>query len=88
MADVFTTLERVSALEKKGRVPGWLATHPDPGDRRTRIGREIAALGTAPGTLGGDRGDYLRRLEGMEFGGTAARDSSRGRRSTTRRALR
>jgi predicted Zn-dependent protease len=68
MADVFTTLERVSALEKKGRVPGWLATHPDPGDRRARIGREIAALGTAPGSLGRDRAEYLHRLEGMEFG--------------------
>jgi predicted Zn-dependent protease len=68
MTDVFTTLERVSAVEKKGRVPGWLATHPDPGERRTRIGQEIAALGTAPGTLGRDRADYLRRLDGMEFG--------------------
>ena len=34
MADVFTTLERVSAAESQGRVPGWLSTHPDPGDRR------------------------------------------------------
>ena len=68
MADVFTTLERVSAAEKKGRVPGWLSTHPDPGDRRTRIGKAIAALTTAPGTLGSDRTAYLRRLEGMEFG--------------------
>jgi len=68
MADVFTTLERVSAAEKQGRVPGWLATHPDPGDRRTRIGQEIAALTTPPGTLGDDRAAYLRRLEGMEFG--------------------
>ena len=68
MTDVFTTLERVSATEKKGRVPGWLSTHPDPGDRRTRIGQEIAALTTPPGTLGRDRAEYLRRLDGMEFG--------------------
>jgi predicted Zn-dependent protease len=68
MTDVFTTLERVSAAEKKGRVPGWLSTHPDPGDRRTRIGQEIAALGAESGTLGRDRADYLRRLDGMEFG--------------------
>jgi predicted Zn-dependent protease len=68
MTDVFTTLERVSAAENKGRVPGWLATHPDPGDRRTRIGQEIAALPGAPGTLGRDRADYVRRLDGMEFG--------------------
>jgi predicted Zn-dependent protease len=68
MMDVFTTLERVSAAESKGRVPGWLSTHPDPGDRRTRIGREIAALEGRPGTRGGDRGAYLRRIDGMEFG--------------------
>ena len=49
MADVFTTLERVSAAESKGRVPGWLSTHPDPGDRRTRIGQQIAALTEAAG---------------------------------------
>jgi predicted Zn-dependent protease len=68
MTDVFTTLERVSAAESKGRVPGWLSTHPDPGDRRTRIGQQIAALPGAPGTRGSDRAAYLRRLDGMEFG--------------------
>ena len=68
MTDVFTTLERVSAAESKGRVPGWLSTHPDPGDRRTRIGREIAALPGEPGTRGRDRAAYLRRIDGMEFG--------------------
>jgi predicted Zn-dependent protease len=68
MADVFTTLERVSAAESGGRVPGWLSTHPDPGDRRTRIGREIAALTETPGTRGRDRAAYLRRIDGIEFG--------------------
>ena len=68
MTDVFTTLERVSAAESKGRVPGWLSTHPDPGDRRTRIGQEIAALPGEPGTRGRDRAAYLRRIDGIEFG--------------------
>lgn len=68
MADVFTILERVSAQESKGRVPGWLSTHPNPGDRRERIGRQISALTGAPGTLGRDRADYLRRIDGIEFG--------------------
>ena len=68
MPDVFTTLERVSAAESKGRVPGWLSTHPDPGDRRTRIGQQIAALKAAPGTRGRDRAEYLRRIDGIEFG--------------------
>jgi len=68
MTDVFTILERVSAQESKGRVPGWLSTHPNPGDRRERIGRQIAALTGAPGTLGRDRADYLRRIDGIDFG--------------------
>ena len=68
MADVFTTLERVSAVESKGRVPGWLSTHPDPGDRRTRIGQQIAGLAQPPGTRGDDRADYLRRIDGIDFG--------------------
>jgi predicted Zn-dependent protease len=68
MADVFTTLERVSAAESKGRVPGWLSTHPDPGDRRTRIGQQIAALPGEPGQRGRDRAAYLRRIDGLEFG--------------------
>lgn len=68
MADVFTTLERVSAAESRGRVPGWLSTHPDPGDRRTRIGQQIAALPAPQGTRGRDRADYLRRIDGLEFG--------------------
>jgi predicted Zn-dependent protease len=68
MTDVFTILERVSAAEPQGRVPGWLSTHPDPGDRRTRIGQEIAALTGPLGTRGRDRADYLRRIDGIEFG--------------------
>jgi predicted Zn-dependent protease len=68
MADVFTTLERVGAAESQGgRMPGWLATHPSPEDRRTRIAQELQKLGTpAAGTV--DRDEYVRRLDGITFG--------------------
>lgn len=68
MADVFTTLERVGAAEGQGgRVPGWLATHPSPEDRRTRIAQELQKLGSpAAGTV--DRDEYVRRLDGIVFG--------------------
>jgi predicted Zn-dependent protease len=67
MAEVFTTLERVGNAEASGgRVPGWLATHPAPGDRRTRITQEIQTLGAAGGTV--DREEYVRRLDGLVFG--------------------
>jgi predicted Zn-dependent protease len=68
MAEVFTTLERVGAAEGQGgRVPGWLATHPSPEDRRTRIAQEIEKL---PAAAGGtvDREEYVRRLDGIVFG--------------------
>jgi predicted Zn-dependent protease len=67
MADVFATLERVGNAENSGgRVPGWLATHPSPEDRRARITQEIQALGTTGGTV--DREEYMRRLDGLAFG--------------------
>ena len=31
--EVFRTLQRLGEADSRGRVPGWLATHPDPGDR-------------------------------------------------------
>ena len=33
MANVFQTLDRVSSAAGGGRLPEWLATHPDPGTR-------------------------------------------------------
>jgi predicted Zn-dependent protease len=67
MPEVFTTLERVGDAENPGgRVPGWLATHPAPEDRRTRITQEIQTLGAAAGTV--DREEYVRRLDGIVFG--------------------
>ena len=68
MAEVFTTLERVSTVEgAQGRVPEWLSTHPSPENRRQRIAEQIQQLGApAGGTV--DREEYLRRLDGIMFG--------------------
>ncbi|HXF96588.1 MAG TPA: M48 family metalloprotease, partial [Gemmatimonadales bacterium] len=68
MADVFTMLERVSAAAGGGRVPEWLSTHPDPGNRRARIQQLVAAL--PPESIGTivNRDPYLRRLQGLVFG--------------------
>jgi predicted Zn-dependent protease len=68
MPHVFEMLTRVSQAQGGGRVPEWLATHPDPENRRGRIEQEIAAgpqdfTGTAV-----NRDTYLRRLDGMVFG--------------------
>src|SRR6266550_1155940 len=43
MPHVFEMLTRVSQAQGGGRVPEWLATHPNPENRRGRIEQEIAA---------------------------------------------
>jgi predicted Zn-dependent protease len=68
MPAVFAMLDRVSAAQGGGRVPEWLATHPNPENRRGRIEQEIAALpDRASGTVV-NRESYLRRLDGLVFG--------------------
>jgi len=68
MPDVFTMLERVSAAQPGDRAPEWLATHPNPENRRARITQQIAAL--PPESLGHrvNRDAYLRRIDGLVFG--------------------
>lgn len=68
MADVFETLGSVSRLEGGARLPDWQSTHPNPEDRRQRIGTQIAALHRSFEGRPVERESYLRRLDGMVFG--------------------
>ncbi len=64
---VFRVLERVGETAG-GRVPGWLATHPDPGARAETMRAAVAAAsGDASGTRVAAR-EYLDSLDGIEFG--------------------
>ncbi len=68
MPHVFEMLDRVSQAQGGGRVPQWLATHPNPENRRGRIEQEIAA---GPQSFAGtavNRDPYLQRLDGLVFG--------------------
>ena len=68
MPHVFEMLDRVSQAQGGGRVPQWLATHPNPENRRGRIEQEIA---TGPQSFAGtavNREPYLQRLDGLVFG--------------------
>ena len=65
---LFEMLTRVSQAEGGGRVPEWLATHPDPENRRGRIEQEIAALPQNFSGVAVNRDAYLRRLDGLVFG--------------------
>jgi predicted Zn-dependent protease len=68
MAAMFQTLERLSAGgDQGGRVPEWLSTHPDPGNRVKVTEQRIAAT-TLPAGLKVDRDAFLQRTEGLIFG--------------------
>jgi len=67
MPQVFTLLDRVTAASGS-RIPEWLATHPNPGNRLQAINSEIAttpreSLGTVV-----NREAYLRIVDGMVYG--------------------
>jgi predicted Zn-dependent protease len=66
MPEMFRVLEAVSEISGAGRLPNWLATHPDPEERRDRIQREIAERNLSGAEVGEE--SYLRRLDGLMFG--------------------
>jgi predicted Zn-dependent protease len=68
MPEVFVLLERVGESQGGGRLPEWLATHPNPANRGANISEQIAAL---PQNFSGtvvNRDAYLRRLDNQVFG--------------------
>ena len=68
MPHVFEMLTRVSQAQSGGRVPEWLATHPDPENRRGRIEQEVAALPQDFTGVAVNHDAYLRRLDGLVYG--------------------
>ncbi len=68
MPKVFETLGRLSDAGGAGRLPEWLSTHPDPGNRIERLERIIDTVPLDQRKLIVDRDDYLRRIQGMTFG--------------------
>jgi predicted Zn-dependent protease len=65
-AQAFRMLDRLSEQSEAGRVPGWLSTHPDPGDRYRRLLAAVREQGLDGGNI--RREAYLKRLNGMAFG--------------------
>jgi predicted Zn-dependent protease len=66
MVALFGILDGVTRAEGGGRMPDWLSTHPNPGNRTGHMRQQIQATG-ARGTIV-ERGPYLARLDGMVFG--------------------
>lgn len=67
MASVMRLLDKLSA-EGSGRLPEWLATHPNPGNRLEHINRMVSH--TQQDFTGAivNRDAYARRLDGVIFG--------------------
>jgi predicted Zn-dependent protease len=68
MPKVFQTLGRISETGGGGKLPEWLATHPDPGNRIKHIEKMLDTVPLAQRKLIVDREDYLRHVQGMSFG--------------------
>lgn len=68
MSTVFTLLSRVSKVEHGGRLPEWLATHPNPEERLERMQTNYAKLPAGLGSEGWRRDPYLQRIDGVVYG--------------------
>lgn len=69
MAGFFGTLDRLTG-GSENRVPEFQSTHPDPANRKVRVGElAAAAQSTSPGKkFVVDRDGYLRLIDGMIYG--------------------
>ena len=70
MGEVFGLLSRVSRAEGEGqgRLPSWLATHPDPEERRARMETQYASLPDSATSPAWRREPYLDRMDGVVYG--------------------
>src|SRR6266513_288832 len=66
MVDVMQMLDRIEA-QSSGRLPEWLATHPNPGNRVEHINAVIARMQTDFAGATVNRDAFQRRLDGIVF---------------------
>jgi predicted Zn-dependent protease len=66
MPKMFTVLEGVSQIASAGRIPNWLASHPDPAARRERTVQLIGERRYAPGQVNAE--GLLAQVDGLTFG--------------------
>jgi len=69
MPKVFQTLDRISQTGGGGgKLPEWLATHPDPGNRIKHIETLLDTVHTDLTKTKVNRDGYLQRIKGMTYG--------------------
>ena len=79
MIEMFEVLQGVSALSGAGKLPEWLSTHPDPGNRIDATMRRIDTL-SLPANLKVNREEYLQRIARMPYGDDPRQGFFRGSR--------
>jgi predicted Zn-dependent protease len=79
MIEMFGVLEGVSQLSGAGKLPEWMSTHPDPGNRIQATEARLDTL-TLPANLKINREEYLRRIRGMPYGDDPRQGFFRGNR--------
>ncbi len=67
MAEMFRTLERLGG-GAEGRVPEWMSTHPDPGNRVQKTLDRMNAQPASSQASKVERDTFLQRTEGLIFG--------------------
>jgi predicted Zn-dependent protease len=68
MPKVFQTLDRISQTGGGGKLPEWLATHPNPGNRIKHIETMLDTVHTDLNKAKVNRDGYLQRVKGMTYG--------------------
>jgi predicted Zn-dependent protease len=68
MAVVFASLQRLGEAQQASAVPGWLLTHPEPGNRIETVNQRVAAAEIPVGQLRIGRQPYLDRIDGSVYG--------------------
>ncbi|MBC7827843.1 MAG: M48 family metalloprotease [Chitinophagaceae bacterium] len=70
MAGFFQTLERKSTESGQGELPGFLSTHPNPGDRFVTVGKLATEWKQKLNLTNAqvNRNTYLKRIEGLVYG--------------------
>jgi predicted Zn-dependent protease len=72
ISNFFDVLSRLSSASDRETIPGWLSTHPDPGERvmTTRALAEewIKNLNLTPQQMTVNRDGHLRAIDGLVFG--------------------
>ena len=66
--DVFLVLDRQSQAAGGERVPTWLSTHPDPGNRAEWIQSEVATIPADSVGRTVNANEFMQQLDGMIYG--------------------